>query len=271
MTTPDPVPASSPTRTSSDTTAGTVRAAMSATDPRRPLLGLRRPWVSVAPGSVSRDGAVRRQPPDEPAGGPDEQRDQPEDRQRPRLHAAAEQDLAQAQPGALAARTRCRGGARCAGRRAEGDGAGRGRATGRPHRTRARDRPARRPGRRSAAAAAWRRSPDRAAEGQGERGGRRCGHGRSRRAAAGRCRAGEGAGHPFGRAEGRRGLVVDGGPVQRARAQPRRGAVRCRRPSAAPAQRRARHRPPRAVAQESPSDSLSRSVAQPAAAAVKSA
>src|SRR5690349_21595602 len=51
---PDPVPASSPTRTSRDTTAGTVRAAMSATDPGgRSLPSLT--VDSVAPGSVSRE------------------------------------------------------------------------------------------------------------------------------------------------------------------------------------------------------------------------
>ena len=54
MTIPEPVPASSPTRTSRDTTAGTVRAAMSATDPGgRSLLSVT--VDSVAPGSVSRD------------------------------------------------------------------------------------------------------------------------------------------------------------------------------------------------------------------------
>src|SRR5512133_2471227 len=54
MTIPEPVPASSPTRTSSDTTAGTVRAAMSATDPGgRSLLSVT--VDSLAPGSVSRE------------------------------------------------------------------------------------------------------------------------------------------------------------------------------------------------------------------------
>jgi hypothetical protein len=61
MTTPDPVPPSSPTRISMETTAGTVRAAMSATDPiGRSLLCT--VWVidgsgsvrSAAPSAVSR-------------------------------------------------------------------------------------------------------------------------------------------------------------------------------------------------------------------------
>src|SRR5690349_7049198 len=52
MTIPEPVPASSPTRTSRDTTAGTVRAAMSATDPGgRSLLSVT--VDSLAPGSVT--------------------------------------------------------------------------------------------------------------------------------------------------------------------------------------------------------------------------
>jgi hypothetical protein len=54
MTIPDPVPASSPTRTSSDTTAGTVRAAMSATEPGGRSLPSAT-GESVAPGSVSRE------------------------------------------------------------------------------------------------------------------------------------------------------------------------------------------------------------------------
>ena len=78
MTTPDPVPPSSPTRISRDTTAGTVRAAMSATDPGGRSLPSATAGRSSAPGSVRSRGAVRRQPPDQPAGGPDEQRDQPE-------------------------------------------------------------------------------------------------------------------------------------------------------------------------------------------------
>ena len=54
-------------------------------------------------------GAVRGQPPDEATRGADEERDQPEEGQRPPLHPAAEQDLAQAQPGALARRAAGRG------------------------------------------------------------------------------------------------------------------------------------------------------------------
>ena len=101
-------------------------------------------------------GAVRRQPPDEPARGADEQREHPEDRQRPRLHPAAEQDLAQAQPGALTARRRSRGATH---RRRRPELGGAGRVAPRVVRTGPERRIVRRGvrRRRSVAAAAWHR------------------------------------------------------------------------------------------------------------------
>jgi hypothetical protein len=111
-----------PTRTSSDTTAGTGCARRCGHRSRRPPLLRDRGQRGAGIGEPRR--TVRRQPPDEPACGADEQREHPEDRQRPPLHPAAEQDLAQAQPGALAARKRHRGSAHRR-RWAEGGGAGR--------------------------------------------------------------------------------------------------------------------------------------------------
>ena len=106
MTTPDPVPPSSPTRISIDTTAGTVRAAMSATEPSGRSL-LCTVWAIDGSGSVRSwaPSAVSR--PTSPPAAPISTATSAERGQRPRLHAPAEQHLAHAQPGALAAR-RCR-------------------------------------------------------------------------------------------------------------------------------------------------------------------
>jgi hypothetical protein len=162
---------------------------------RRPFLALR-DRGQPGPGLGEPRGAVRRQPPDEPAGRADEQRERPEDRERPTLHPAAEQDLPQAQPGALTARRRC------AAPPTAGGGPRAAVLAGSRHGSSAPDQSAgstgggvragvRRPLQRGAVTR-------RAAEGQRERGGGRGGQ----RGSVGQSRAGrarEGAGHAVGR------------------------------------------------------------------------
>ncbi len=121
MTTPEPVPPSWPTRISIDTTAGTVRAAMSATEPGGRSFAWR-VCVIVGSGSVrpSAPSAVNR--PDEPAGRTDQHRDDGEARQCPWIHPLAEQQLPQAEPRTLTGGRGRRRLLRCGGR-TERDGA----------------------------------------------------------------------------------------------------------------------------------------------------